>query len=214
VGIPRSNLVKAKSAPSPALAPAVASPQAVNPFAATTLALPSPGPVSAPVASTAPAPVTSAAPAPVELASIDFDLEVEEPGAPSTHALLERAAQLGPMRPTLESIALPSDPILGEKMKPRVAERRARFTKLVKATVGACVAVCVAALLVSIVSGDPGTANAATRPLPGKTSPAVLVASVETLDAPTLDKAPRKAAAVAKASVPAKKARRSAKKRH
>ena len=79
--------------------------------------------------------------------------------APSSSELVERAAALGPARMTWESIVLPTDPILDEKRQPHVAERRARLTRVVKATFGACVAVCVLALGVSVLSGDPASSS-------------------------------------------------------
>lgn len=102
--------------------------------------------------------------------------------APSSTELLERAAALGPARMTWESIVLPTDPILDEKRQPRVAERRARLTRIVKATLGACVGLCVLAVGVSAVSGDPSpTPAASTSSTMGKTVASKAVVPVEPL---------------------------------
>lgn len=84
-----------------------------------------------------------------------------DPSAPSANELLERAAALGPMRMTWESIVLPADPVLDEKRQPHVAERRARLTRIVKVTLGACLGVCVLALVVSAISAISGSNEAA-----------------------------------------------------
>ena len=97
---------------------------------------------------------------------------------PSAQSLLERAAALGPVRLTFESIAIP-DPVLEAKHEPRIAERRARLTRVVKATLGACVGVCILAVGVSIFSSS--EAQAAPRPMAGKTTPNEVVKSVEPL---------------------------------
>ncbi len=115
----------------------------------------------------------------------------EEPASPSTQDLLERAARLGPPRPTLESILLPTDPILGQKLQPRIAERRQRLTRIVKATLGGCVALCVAALVATATSGE-----ASAAPRAGKvavSTPTSRAPSVESLSSGTLAKASRAA---------------------
>lgn len=174
-----------------------------NPFLAP--ATPSAGPAVNPfeVATTVPHLSPFAAP-PVGEADEGIDVVVElEPAAPSTQALLERAARLGPARPTLESIALP-DPILDEKRKPRVAQRRARFTRFVKATLGACLGLCVLALGASALSGEEPTASAATPSSMGRTSPAQRVPSLEALAGASRAKAtaatPHRSPSVAKAA--------------
>jgi negative regulator of sigma E activity len=108
---------------------------------------------------------------------------------PSAQALLERAAALGPMRATFQSFALPTDPVLGAKMQPHVAERRARFRHVVKATLGACVALCALSLVVSALSG--GEAHASSSPTPNRATASKAVTSVEKLDGPTRAKAQR-----------------------
>jgi hypothetical protein len=81
---------------------------------------------------------------------------------PTAQDLLERAASLGP-RMSMDSIVLPNDPILHAKLDPRIAERRARFRRVVKGMLGACVGMCVVALVVTAVSGgETPSANAAT----------------------------------------------------
>jgi hypothetical protein len=101
---------------------------------------------------------------------------------PSTAALLERAARLGPVRMTWESIVLPSDPILGEKMQPRVAERRARFRKIVTVALGGCLALCVAAIGVSLISGGTSTGDTSNASASLRTAPATAFVPIEKLD--------------------------------
>jgi hypothetical protein len=96
---------------------------------------------------------------------------------PSRRDLLERAAALGPARMTWESFVLPNDPILKSKMLPHVAERRARFRRVVQLAVGASAACCLVALVVSVVSsGDNPVASS------GKNAPAAAVVPIEKLD--------------------------------
>ena len=134
----------------------------------------------------------------------------EEPASPSTQDLLERAARLGPPRPTLESILLPNDPILGQKLEPRVAERRMRLTRIVKGALGACVAVCVAALVATALSGEASAApgprdKAAAR----AAAPTTRVADVEALSGGVRAKAATKAAsAKAAKATPVRSAKR------
>lgn len=108
---------------------------------------------------------------------------------PSTQDLLARAQRLGPARPTLESILLPTDPILGAKLEPRIAERRMRLTRYVKATLGGCVALCVAALVATATSGE---ASAAPRSSSvAVATPITRAPSVEALSGSTIAKATR-----------------------
>jgi hypothetical protein len=114
--------------------------------------------------------------------------EHEEHGAPSRQDLLLRAAELGPPRLTLENIAFaPTDPILGQKMQPRVAERRARFRKVVKVALGVCVGFCLVGAASSALSSSPSTGSSATA---SKTAPAVGIVTVEKLETAALGKAP------------------------
>lgn len=170
VGLPRSNLVKSKS--TPVSTPAPASGVRALEVATTFPQLPPfvPAPVSASVDVVVdPFEVTSADAAPDH--------------APSTHDLLERAARLGPPRPTFESIVLPSDPVLAEKMQPHTAQRRARFRKIVKATLVACLALCVAAIGASALSsGDASAATTSDGSGVLRTAPATRVVSIEKLD--------------------------------
>jgi hypothetical protein len=129
------------------------------------------------------APVASAAPT-----------RAAYPSSPSANELLERAAALGPARMTWESIVLPADPILDEKRQPRVAERRARLTRVVKIALGGCLAVCVLALGVSALSGDASAAPAATAAAVGKTVPSKGIVPVEPMDGSKRVKAPRRTA--------------------
>lgn len=94
--------------------------------------------------------------------------------------LLERAAALGPIRTSWETYSS-EDPILSEKMKEHVALRRARFQKIVKGTLGACVGICAIALVVTLVSGGEGSANAATAS-GARTAQTVVEPSIEKLE--------------------------------
>lgn len=109
--------------------------------------------------------------------------------APSREDLLLRAAELGPPRGTWGSIVLaPTDPILGAKMQPRVAERRARFRTIVKVALSACLAFCVVATTATALSSSPvrtTTTSGASKPH----VPAVSVVPVERLDQATRTKA-------------------------
>lgn len=71
-----------------------------------------------------------------------------------------------------------NDPVLLEKRTPQVAERRARLTRVVKITVGACIGVCVLALGISVFSGEPSAAAASS---PSVKTPSKTVVSVERL---------------------------------
>ncbi len=131
---------------------------------------------------------------------VDVDLSLPPPparapypSAISTHELLARAAALGPARTTWESIVLPADPILDEKQLPHVAERRARFTRMVKIGLGACVAVCVVALGVSALSGDASAATPASVAVAEarNTVPAQRIVPIEKLDGQRNAKAAR-----------------------
>lgn len=115
--------------------------------------------------------------------SVDVVFEQAPDAGPSKQALLERAARLGPARPTLESILLPNDPVLGQKLEPRIAERRMRFTRIVKGTLGACVAVCVAALVATAVSGEASAASPGPRDKAAAraSAPTTRLADVESL---------------------------------
>jgi hypothetical protein len=126
-----------------------------------------------------PAPVPAAAPVPPPpmMNAATGSIVVE----PSTRELLERAARLGPPRMTWESIVLPSDPILGEKRQPHVAERRARFRKVVTVALGGCLALCIAAIGVSFVSGGVG-GESASGSSGARTAPATAFVPVEKLD--------------------------------
>jgi len=182
VGIPRSSLVKSKS-----------------PVAAV------PAPLAIPEAATSEG---------LEIAIEAADV-VEESlpaarapfaSAPSTSDLLERAAALGAVRMTWESIVLPTDPVLDQKQRPHVAERRARFTRVVKGTLAACVGVCVLALGITAASAVGSDAHAATSgsvASAAKTVPAKAVVPVERLEGTRLGKSQRRSQqpAVAVASV-------------
>ena len=187
MGLPRSNLVKPKSiavsAPVPVPVPppipfpepsgirslevATTFPQIDNPF----LAQPVPA-------------ASGSVDVMLDEAHMDtqMDIPVTDPQAPSTSDLLERAARLGPARPTFESIVLPNDPILLEKMQPAAAQRRARFRKIVKATLGACLAVCVVAIGASALSPSEASASQSGGTSSARTAPARAVVSVEKLD--------------------------------
>ncbi|AKV01917.1 hypothetical protein AKJ09_08580 [Labilithrix luteola] len=129
-----------------------------------------PGPLEFPVATTSPPP-------PPRIEPVSFAEEENDASAPSTKTLLERAAALGPARLTFASMVM-SDPVLLEKGTPQVAERRARLTRIVKATLGACVGVCVLALGISVFSGEPSAAASSSASVK---TPAKTVVSVERL---------------------------------
>ncbi len=113
---------------------------------------------------------------------------------PSARSLLERAARLGPPRPTLESIPLPRDPILGAKMLPEIVARRAKLALITKATVGACLLLCLAALGDVLLEGGTNVASAATTsPLRGR---AFVAPSVEALAPLVLEKGAHRIQAV------------------
>jgi hypothetical protein len=106
---------------------------------------------------------------------------------PSATQLVERAVSMGPPRTTWESYVLPSDPILDVKRQPHVAERRARLTRIVKVTLGACLAVCIVAIGISAVSAVSSDSSSGDKsPVSGstasaKTVPAKAVVPVEPL---------------------------------
>jgi len=137
-----------------------------------------------------------ATPPPVDISTsarlLPEDADYED-AAPSRHDLLQRAAELGPPRMTWASIAFQeADPILGEKMLPRVAERRERFRKIVKVGLGACVAFCMLAAVVSAISSTSSTSDEtpARASSLGKTAPIVGVVPIEKLEVAMRTKAP------------------------
>ncbi|MBX3222185.1 MAG: hypothetical protein KF795_16830 [Labilithrix sp.] len=173
-------------------------------------AVPVPAPFPPPAAfGVAPATPSGAVDVVVDM-QMSADDATHEDAAPSRQDLLLRAAELGPARLTWESIVLPTDPILGEKMQPRVAERRARFRKVVKAALGACVAFCVIATAATAVSAVAGSSHAAAANAAAsiKTAPAAGVVPVETLDATPRGKAPSKVTATARPTPAPKFAKR------
>ena len=154
-----------------------------------------------------------AAPAPsADVAAGDLRMSADdatyEDAAPSRQDLLQRAAELGPARMTWASIVLPADPILGEKMQPRVAERRARFRKIVKVALGACVAFCLVATVASVVSSPSTTSSTASSTTTMmKTTPASGVVPVEKLEVVMRTKAPSKVTAAVRPRPTPKKRR-------
>lgn len=183
-----------------------------NPFLPVTNAAHPAAPSAGATAATA-SPFASPAPsAGTGVISDDMQMSADdatyEDAAPSRQDLLQRAAALGPARMTWESIVLaPSDPILGEKMKPRVAERRARFRKIVKGAVGACAACCLVAAVASIVSSTSSSASATSTSTPAvKTGPATGVVPVEKLEVVMrTKKAPNKVTAAVRTRAPKKR---------
>jgi hypothetical protein len=142
----------------------------------------------------------SVVPQPFELAATQLDMsvppvEIPVPMAtsdftgPTPSDLLARAAELGPARPSMDSIVLPSDPILQAKSQPEIAARRAKLRRIVKGLVGACGVMCIAALILSIVSGSPETANAATTDMMSANAPAQSTVPVEKMAGATRAKA-------------------------
>lgn len=117
-----------------------------------------------------------------------------EDAAPSRGELLQRAAALGPARPTYATMSfLPTDPVLGQKMQPRVVERRARLRRVVKVALGACVAFCLFATAASALGTKDATAPAV------KAAPAAAVVPVEKLEPTITTKAPSHLMATARA---------------
>lgn len=191
-----------------------------SPFESAAPSLPPgvPAPAAFPTAFPVPAPATFGAPLAAPDVAVDVvvddmrmsaDDATHDDAAPSRQELLLRAAELGPARMTWASIALPADPILGEKMKPRVVERRARFRKIVKAAVGACAAFCLVATAATAVSAATGSSdNGAKVTSSIKTAPATRVVPVETLDTTPRGKAPSKITAAARPTPAPKFAKR------
>lgn len=178
---------------------------AANPFQVATT-MPHPSPFGMP----APAAPSSAIGVVLDEMALSPDDATYDDAAPSRQDLLQRAAELGPARMTWESIVLhPSDPILGAKMQPRVAERRARFRKLVKVALGACVAFCMVATVASAVSASTTNSTAKTSASGSvKTAPATGIVTRETLDSTPRPKASSKAARSTPAPKFAKRVRR------
>ena len=131
---------------------------------------------------------------------VPVDLEVRPPHAsivdagPSAKSLLERAAAMGPVRATWESFVLPNDPILAAKFQPRVAERRARFRRVVKITLGACAALCFASLVASALGGG-SEAKASSAVAIERGGPSSAVTTVEKIDDAKRSKVAREVAA-------------------
>jgi hypothetical protein len=143
-------------------------------------------------------------------AQLSQSYEAHEDAAPSRQDLLQRAVALGPVRMTWENIVLsPSDPILGEKMQPRVAERRARFRRVVKVALGGCVAFCLVAAIASAFSSPSSDApSTASSKAAVKTAPAVAVVPVEKLEQVSRAKAPSHIVATAARPTRGPKAKR------
>ena len=94
-------------------------------------------------------------------------------------------------------------------MQPRVAERRARFRKLVKVALGACVAFCLVATVASAVSASSTNSTSKTSASGSvKTAPATGIVTVETLDMTPRTKAPSKVTAAARTTPAPKFAKR------
>jgi hypothetical protein len=125
------------------------------------------------------------------LSADDTHHDHEESGAPSRQDLLQRAAAMPP-RMSFESIVFqPTDPILINKQQPRVAERRARFRKVVKVALGACVAFCLVATAATALSssGVSSSSSSASKSATTKTAPAAAVVPVEKLELAVVTKA-------------------------
>ena len=197
MGLPRTNLVKPLLSSSGPSGPPAASPAVVNPFEAAGAGR-DPFRTNADsvdiVMESQRAPETQRDAAPAFAATEPCAEPVRGPyaSAVSTSELLERAAAMGPARMTWESIVLDVDPVLSEKRQPHVAERRQRLTRVVKVTLGACVAVCAIALGVSALSGDSSpSAQTAAAPAVGKTVASKGTVPVEPLDGTKHGKAVR-----------------------
>ncbi len=127
--------------------------------------------------------------APTQLDMAAMPIASSDMTGPTPKDLLERAASLGPARPSMDSIVVPSDPVLQAKSSPEIAERRAKLRRIVKGALGACGALCVVALVLTIVSGGPETANAATSAMISNTMPSKSDVPVEKIDARSRGKA-------------------------
>lgn len=125
---------------------------------------------------------------------------------PTRQDLLQRAVALGPFRMAWESIVLPSDPILGAKMQPRVAERRARFRRIVQVALGACLAACLVAAGITIFSPLPSATSTPSK-TPAKAAPATGIVPVEKLEVVTRTKSPSHVTATARPTPTSKKRR-------
>jgi hypothetical protein len=182
VELASETVVGQRSNTNPFLAPGGQSP---SPFAGATT-MPQPSPVAMATA----APADTASDVTLNDVRLPADDATHDDAAPSRQDLLQRAAELGPSRMTWESFALqPADPVLGEKMQPRVVERRARFRRVVKVALGACVAFCLVATAVSAVSSAEASSPRASGS--AKTAPATGVVTVEKLDVAQRTKAPK-----------------------
>jgi hypothetical protein len=149
-------------------------------------------PTTMPLALPAPATLLGLAPSlPVDVAPREEPLRGPYASSPSADELLARAAARGPRR-TWESLAVASDPILDEKRQPHIAERRARLTRVVKATVGACLAVCVVAIGVSALSRDANASTTASAVVAGGRVASQGVVPIEPLDGTKHGKATRR----------------------
>lgn len=134
----------------------------------------------------------------LEFAPTQLDMAPPEPPrvatsdltGPTPEALLQRAAELGPVRSSWSSIVPSEDPILRAKGTAEVAERRARLRRIVKGTLAVCGGLCLVALVVSLVSGGPeSSADAATLASVSNTVPAKMEIPVTKLDGATRTKA-------------------------
>jgi hypothetical protein len=168
VGLPRSSLVKPTTMP---------------------LAMPLVAPPQVPILELAPSPL-------VDMPPPEEPFRGPYASSPSANELLARAAARGPRR-TWESLVITSDPVLDEKRQPHVAERRARLTRVVKATLGACLAVCVVAIGVSALSRDANASTAASPVSAGKAVASKAVVPIEPLDGTKHGKAVRRGATTA-----------------
>ncbi len=109
----------------------------------------------------------------------------------------------GSYRPSLSEV----DPILLAKMGPHVAERRARFTRMVKGAVAACGAVCVIAAVCLAASTDDGFSSAAPKRKPRSLvmeRESLVVATAAKLLVRKPDKAERPAQRVVARQVPSR----------
>ncbi|MBX3231051.1 MAG: hypothetical protein KIT84_36940 [Labilithrix sp.] len=159
-------------------------------------------PLNAPIAPVPPPPATTS----VDLVAAD-DATTED-HAPSRQSLLMRAAELGPQRLTLDNIMMaPTDPILAQKIQPRVAERRARFRTVVKVALGVCAGLCLigtAATALSSSGPAPATKSVSTHSV----VPAAAIVPKEPLELPTVTKAAKIEKPAAVAPAPRRRARR------
>lgn len=101
-------------------------------------------------------------PSPAPEIEIEVDTADLSAPEPSARDLVHRALS-EPPRAMWPSLHVTPDPVLQAKARPRVAERRERLTRAVKAGLAGCGLLCAAAVVAALLGG-PTTASAAGAP--------------------------------------------------